>query len=398
MLGFHAIARVLSIINEHITFCSTPHYSTIRLWIYRLGLYELMKPLQQRGDWAWIQDEVIDIGAVRCLVIVGVPINNKKDDLILSHDDVQVIGITPTVGLTGEAVTNELKKCEKRTGKPLQIINDGAANLKKGTRDYINGGSTLQIQDITHKMALLLEKSFKSDKKWMDLLAGMSLSKRKVKQTELAGIMPPNLRDKARYMGADVIVKWGANIEYVVNNELQHNKIQKYFGWIKEFSTALENYREKIEISKIVKEVIRKEGYSQYSYKKIRKILSEMASNENRDLINKALTVVLEEVSKLKDNPIRVIGSSEVLESIFGKFKYISKNSNQGITANILSIGAFVGRKEQTDIQTALEMCSVKDLTKWLVNALGKTVCSVRSLFFGKRNKNCENNFEKVVA
>jgi hypothetical protein len=358
-----------------------------------------MKPLQQTNDWAWIQDEVIDIGAIRCLVIVGIPVSSKKSDLTLSHDDVQVIEISPTVSLTGEAVTDKLKKCEKRTGKPFQIINDGGANLKKGTRDYCkDSSSTLQIQDITHKMALLLEKTLKNDPEWIRFLEKMSLSKKKVKQTELAGIMPPNLRDKARYMGADMIVKWGTNIERVANNELLHSNIQKHFGWIKEFSSPLRDYREKIEISNIVKEVVRKEGYSQESYEKIGKILFEIKSNGNREFINKVLTIVLEETNKLQEKIKRVIGSSEVLESIFGKFKYISRNSNQGITANILSIATFVGRKEQSDIQNALEACSVKDLTKWLKNALGKTVCSVRANFFGKRNKNCEKNFESKVA
>ena len=79
----------------------------------------------------------------------------------------------------------------------------------------------MQIQDITHKMALLLEKTLKNDANWVKFIEAMSLSKRKVKQTELAGIMSPNLRDKARYMGADIIVKWGTNIEYVVDQDIK---------------------------------------------------------------------------------------------------------------------------------------------------------------------------------
>ncbi len=346
MLGFHAISRVLKLINEHITPCPTPHRSTIRLWIYRIGVYELIKPLEQTGDWVWIHDEVIDIGAVRCLAVIGIPVSSKKDNLTLSHDDVQVIGISPTVSLTGDVVTDKLKECEKRTGKPFQIINDGGANLKKGTREYSEGGATLQIQDITHKMALLLEKTLKNDANWVKFIEAMSLSKRKVKQTELAGIMSPNLRDKARYMGADIIVKWGTNIEYVVDQELSNNQIQKHFGWVKQFSSHLRNYSNKIEISNVVKEVIRQEGYSRDSYEKIKTIVLKMESIESHDFIDKVNTIVREEVDKLADN-VKAIGSSEVLESIFGKFKYISRNSNQGITANILSIPAFVGKKEK---------------------------------------------------
>ena len=60
-----------------------------------------------------------------------------------------------------------------------------------------------------------------------------------------------------------------------------------------------------------------------------------MESIESHDFIDKVNTIVREEVDKLADN-VKAIGSSEVLESIFGKFKYISRNSNQGITANIL--------------------------------------------------------------
>lgn len=348
--------------------------------------------------WVWIQDEVIDKGAIRCLAILGIPTNGKKDDLTLNHDDMQVIALIPTVGLKSNIVTDSLKECEKRTGKPSQTINDAASNLKKGTRDYIREDKTVQIQDITHKIALLLEKTLKNDPGWTKFLEAMSMSKRKVKQTELAAIMPPNLREKARYMGADIIIKWGRNIEAVVKKESSNNRLQKYFGWVEQFSPHLSSYSKKMDICNIVKDIIRREGYSKDSYEKIKECILKMESEDSKDFINQALTIVLEEVKKLPEGIEKAFGSSEVLESIFGKYKFLNRNSNRGITANILSIPAFVGRKEKSDIKTALETFSVKELLDWTKKSIGTTMNSLRTKFFGTGNKKCKKIFETNMA
>jgi hypothetical protein len=62
--------------------------------------------------------------------------------------------------------------------------------------------------------------------------------------------------------------------------------------------------------------------------------------------------------SQTSDMPAgeRLIGSSEVLESIIGKYKRLhSSHSKGGMTAMLLSIGAMIGHQTTSTITTALE-------------------------------------------
>ena len=75
----------------------------------------------------------------------------------------------------------------------------------------------------------------------------------------------------------------------------------------------------------------------------------------------------------------RLLGSSEVLESVIGKFKYLAGERGQhGMTGMALSIGAFVGRQAISTVQTALEEITTHDAWKWCREHLGATVQSVR--------------------
>src|SRR5262249_12625944 len=49
-----------------------PHFTTVRLWLLRLGHYHLIRPKEPGNDWAWIIDHSNQIGQERCLLILGV--------------------------------------------------------------------------------------------------------------------------------------------------------------------------------------------------------------------------------------------------------------------------------------------------------------------------------------
>ena len=74
--------------------------------------------------------------------------------------------------------------------------------------------------------------------------------------------------------------------------------------------------------------------------------------------------------------------STEVLESIFGKYKELNSGS-QGINGNILGLATFVGPKltEQTAKQ-AMEGCSTKSGNDWIKQRVGSTLGSLRHRFF----------------
>ncbi len=77
----------------------------------------------------------------------------------------------------------------------------------------------------------------------------------------------------------------------------------------------------------------------------------------------------------------RLIGSTEVLESIIGKYKRLqSMHSKGGMTGMILSVGAIVGQRTRDTVRNALEQVTNSDILQWSREHLGITPQSHRKL------------------
>ena len=77
----------------------------------------------------------------------------------------------------------------------------------------------------------------------------------------------------------------------------------------------------------------------------------------------------------------RLLGSSEVLESIIGKFKHVvGERGQHGLTGSVLSIGALVGKVNIETVQAAMTEITTPTVWNWCRSHLEATVQSVRQL------------------
>ncbi len=68
-----AAAAVLEIVSPYLPWMKRgPSANSGRMWLMRLGLYELLRPKEVADDWVWIMDHTVQLGPGKCLVIVGV--------------------------------------------------------------------------------------------------------------------------------------------------------------------------------------------------------------------------------------------------------------------------------------------------------------------------------------
>ena len=75
----------------------------------------------------------------------------------------------------------------------------------------------------------------------------------------------------------------------------------------------------------------------------------------------------------------RLLGSSEVLESIIGRFKNVAGERGQhGLTGMALSVGALVGNLTAGTVQAAMTEITTHDVWNWCHSHLGSTVQSLR--------------------
>jgi hypothetical protein len=114
------------------------------LWLLRIGYYKLMRPKPKASDWVWILDHTVQIGAEKCLLILGVrPSELSRSDLVLSHDDVEPIALFPVTRSNGEVVFQQLEETVEKTGLPREILGDQGSDLKPGTERFRSLGARI---------------------------------------------------------------------------------------------------------------------------------------------------------------------------------------------------------------------------------------------------------------
>src|SRR5450759_2954009 len=87
----------------------------------------------------------------------------------------------------------------------------------------------------------------------------------------------------------------------------------------------------------------------------------------------------------------RLPGTTEVLESCFGKLKALEQDQSQsGFTGLVLSLGAIVSKWPLETIGEALEQCRVRDVWDWCREKLGRSVQSLRKEAY--RQPKCATN------
>ena len=84
----------------------------------------------------------------------------------------------------------------------------------------------------------------------------------------------------------------------------------------------------------------------------------------------------------------RLLGSSEIIESVFGKQKYLERDyAKEGFTSLILAIGAFVGTLTVNDVKEALVSTPLKKVVKWCKDELGETLQSKKNIAYSDVTK-----------
>jgi hypothetical protein len=196
----------------------TPSFSSIRRWVLRLGLYELQRERDYRNDWIYILDLTIELGAAKCLVILGISkfrwqVIVEQAQRGLRHQDVEVLELQVLPSSSGKVIEQVLRDLSKRVGPPVQILSDHGNDVKKGVELYLaDHREGIYTYDVTHWLALQLKAELEPDERYQSFVKQCHQCRAQLQQTELSELMPPSQRTKARYFNVDRLVNWGQQI------------------------------------------------------------------------------------------------------------------------------------------------------------------------------------------
>jgi hypothetical protein len=360
---------------------------SVRLWLLRLGLYHLNRPQQQADDWMWIVDHTLQMGNRKCLIVVGIRQSAwDAKDRVLSHEDVNLIDLQPVTKSNGKVVYRQLKAAAAKTGVPRAIVSDAGSDLHRGIELFRRRHrTTAWLYDIKHKTACLLKHTLERDASWRPFVEKAHRFKQQVSLTELAGLAPPQQRSKARYMNADVLTDWAERSLKLLDSRnaivaagLKRTRVEAKLGWLRKFAPQVRRWQEMLAVVGITEHYVRHQGIHAKAAEELAAALPRPTTPAAKRLRKALLAFVEEEAGLAQDNE-RLLGSSEVLESIIGKFKYVAGERGQhGLTGMVLSIGALVGKQTVATVETALTETPTREVWSWCRSHLGPTVQSVR--------------------
>jgi hypothetical protein len=340
--------------------------NTVRNWSLRLGLYYLTQPISA-GRYALIADESIAIGRERLLAIIAIKIDDQSRIAPLEMSDIRVLHLQSKSSWGGEEIAEIIKTKTTENGmKVSYMISDKGTNLIKCCR--LNGLE--RVDDCTHLVANCTKKLYKNDQILNDFVKNMNKTRAKWSLSTNVLYIPPALREKGRFHQILIIHEWAENIlkqwtdlpisvtqelTYVWDNqslieELKaiHQLIDVFFSIFK--STGVNENSEKIW----------KEKYDA-NYAKI--IESETTQHlKIKQYLNSMNQFVAQIRSRFPHNE-QVICCSDIIESIFGKYK--NKNGLEMITDDALKIATYEHDISQTDVQQALIHKNMAALLDW---------------------------------
>ncbi len=399
-----AITRITSSLQPAL---EVPQWHTGRLWLLRLGYYELFRQKEQADDWVWIVDHTVQIGITKCFVILGLRLKDLPPvGQSLGHKHVELIDLVPVEKSNQEIVYEQLEANIEKTGTPRLIVGDHGPDLKAGVEKFcLTHQQTDFIYDIKHKTAAVLKREFAKNESWLAFVKEAALTKHRLQRGSLAHLIPPNQRAKARYMNIDVLVRWGQDVLAFLDEEQNENssaydkeELPEKLGWVTSFRQAIHAWGEIVLAANMTESFVRTQGLYSDAELRLEEVLKNLVHDDHaKKVCEDLLAFVGQEASKAQDGE-RLLGSSEVIESILGKLKYLEKDqAKSGFTGLLLSIGAIVSSTASDVILTALESVPTQKIQNWRQEMLGDSVQAKRKKALNTHGKS-EQNWNQLFS
>jgi hypothetical protein len=386
----------------------TPSINSGKLWMLKLGYYNLTKKQTIADDWIYIIDHSIQMGKEKLLLIVGIRAKDLPQDRALRYEDTEIIELQPVKKSTGEIVHEQIKEATKKTGKPRAIVSDMGSDIKLGIEKFKEESSdTVHVYDLKHKIALLIKGILESSNEWSEFKLFANFVVKKLQNTAIAGYRPPKQKEKARYMNIEDLVRWGDKILIKYEN-LQKSqkktddeiKLEGIIKNIEQLEKSIKAWSEMVVVFELIERFMNIHGLQQDSYEKFYQLhgykLLSLKTAEAKGLATQILSFIKEQQKVCNQNE-RLLHSSQLIESLFGKLKFLEKEQSKSSFTNlILSVGAMISKTTTTGIKKALETVNIGMINKWSKEKVGTTIQSQRKELY--RLERVEQNLDSKIS
>jgi len=365
--SFRGVVRVLLCIQMEmgLKWKELPGKSSVENWVQKLGYYGYSNygPDLYKTEYCIIIDESLVIGQQRMMLVLGLPAE-KTGQGAIGVADVRGLGMEVKPAWTGDDIAQMLQKVQEKMGKRARyVISDSNSNLKNG----IEKAAMVRISDVGHEIARALEHTYKRDETFAAFMKEVSQVKFREVMKETAYLLPPKQRTIARFMNLSPIFEWATKMLKAFSRLSTYE--QQVFSFLEQYRPLIAQMESVFKMTQSILKKLKQEGIATQTIEECLTICREFAPKVPQKLSTLIESYLKTEKSKLPEESTVWNASSDVIESLFGKYKNLKASNNlHGVTPLALTLCVVTQFGDQdtfalkAEINLAIPKVSMADL------------------------------------
>lgn len=383
-ISFRGLSKVLSVENSYYKdYPKTPCHTTLSNWVYKVGYYELTCR-KKKNDWVIILDHSIQTGAAKILVIYGIPLEQIDFTRPLIYSDLTPLCIKVQDKWNWKDVSIEIEKLKKEIGTIVYAVADHEGLLRKALSDM----SIPHIHDLSHKIALLLEKRYKEDTMYLNFTKALSQMRLKYVQTKLAHLIPLAARKKSIFQNIGKITQWAHKSLSILKSDISTEEEKAALSFLKEYQPLIDELYRLNGIICAMENILKTKGLSRSTIQMCNSLVrkkSKRVSVQTLDILSQ-LQLYLKNSLVLVKGKETLLCTSDIIESAFGKYKnFSSENKMACVTKMVLVLSAITVSPWPDKVKDILEKVKMEDIDRWTKDNIGQTSLKRRIELFSNK-------------
>ena len=238
----------------------------------------------------------------------------------------------------------------------------------------------------------VLEKEIGRSERFKEFITQVGLSCNRTQQTELSHFAPPPLKQKSRFMNLSSLLGWDNMVSYHLSHSesesrvgVSEDRMHEKLGWLLEYGEDLASWSACQEVIDASLSFINHEGLSSGTSERLRAHVAEVLPGlSGRDAtavrVQELLVAFVERSEQKLNQGERAWLSTEILESLFGRFKQLEgQHSKGGFTGLLACLPTLCCPIDPERIRRRLQEVSTPELTEWVRTVLGSTLNARRT-------------------
>ena len=217
-----------------------------------------------------------------------------------------------------------------------------------------------------------LKEEFEKDELFQSFITHINQASSRLRQTAFSYLCSPKLRSKGRFMGISRLGAWAQQLLGFMKQRGRAKKgstlekVRELFLDLKSYHPFLQRFCQTTEVVAQMMKLLKKEGLNDKSAQQCRQMIDQLESTPKlQSRLKRWVDEHCQYRQQLNISSLPV--STDCIESLFGKYKYIiSRSPHQDINRSALLIPLLCGQNlDRQELQSAFGHVSQKDLPLW---------------------------------